>query len=127
MYDLLDVSLNDYRQAVASGDDITFTCPTCTTTSLSRDASFAAANAASGTSSHEASFNCTDIPFDVTGGFVEEDMQPSDSGELERSLPEDGGPTFTMVDAGTKRNRAKLVDNSGYSYTVKKKYVILSY
>ena len=124
---MLDVSRDEYRQAVANGDDIKFACPTCTTTSQTRNTSFREATAAGGTSSREASFNFTDIPFDVTGGFVEEDVQQNDSAELERSLPMDTGPTFTVVEAGTKRNRAKLVDNSGYSYTIKKKYVILSY
>jgi hypothetical protein len=36
-------------------------------------------------------------------------------------LPIDKPVTYSIIDGGSKRNKPKLVDNLGYSYTVKKK------
>jgi len=35
------------------------------------------------------------------------------------SIQADARPSFSVVESGSKRNKLKLVDNAGYSYTVK--------
>lgn len=59
------------------------------------------------------------VSFDHTGGVPDEALSVSDS-EVADDLPDHEDTTYTVVNNGSSRGRAKLVDSNGYSYTVKR-------
>jgi len=98
-----DISLATYSNAVRNGSDLTFVCPECKV----------------GKPAPNVAFDVADVSFDHTGGVPDEALSVSDS-EVADDLPDHEDTTYTVVNNGSSRGRAKLVDSNGYSYTVKR-------
>jgi len=75
------------------------------------------------------SFDVADISFNRVEDDAVEDLEVQYDDVVENSLPfdddndSDTETTYTLVNGGSSRGRDKLVDNHGYSYTIKKRYV----
>ena len=52
-----------------------------------------------------------------------EELELGDDGDV----PDDSAITYRVIEAASKRGKAKLVSSDGFAYTVKRKWVILVY
>lgn len=117
-----DISAAEYRSAVRNGRDIPFICPRCRVVAASPVAeSHAAADADETDSEHSFIVN-VEVP--DTAAIEESDIDEFDDAD-ELVIDNADGPSFTIVRGGDKKDRDKLVDRSGYTYNVKKRYVQL--
>lgn len=101
------------------GRDLPFICERCLVVVASPIPESHVATDADETNSEHSFIVNEDVP--DTAAIEESDIDNLDADVF--VMDGDDGPSFTIVRGRTKKDKDKLVDRSGYTYNVKKRYV----